>query len=84
MPATRNFFQNGKMLFLTKVIAFSNRANTYNYIAFAHANFNRDSPKINIFRDIYLKLGSFIQGANTKLSFDQNFDLGIRSENIEF
>ena len=29
---TKNFFQNGKILFLAKVIAFSNRENTYNYI----------------------------------------------------
>ena len=32
MPATRNYFQNGQMLFLAKVINFSNRENTYNYM----------------------------------------------------
>ena len=45
MSATRNFIQDGKILFLAKVIAFSNPENTYNYIACA--NFNRESPKIN-------------------------------------
>ena len=40
----QELFQNEKLLFLAKVIEFSNRENTYNYIA--HANFNRDSPKI--------------------------------------
>ena len=40
------------MLFPAKVIAFSNFENTYDYIA--HANLNRDSPKINF--EIYLLL----------------------------
>ena len=48
--SNRNFFRNEKILFLAKIIAFLNLKNTYNYIA--HANFNRDSPKM-IFK-IYL------------------------------
>ena len=50
LPGT--FFGMKKILFLAKVIEFSNRENTYNYIA--PANFNRDSPKINF--KIYLLL----------------------------
>ena len=42
-----------------------------------------------IFWDKCLKLGSYVLGTKTKLSSDQNFDLGLsdlglRSENIEF
>ena len=71
MSGIGNVFQNGKILFLAKVNAFSNREHTYNYIA--HANFNCDSPKLNF--KIYL-------GTKTKVSEDQNFDLGLKSENI--
>ena len=46
----QKLFRNGKILFLAKVIEFSNRENTYNYIACA--KFNRDYPKINF--EIYL------------------------------
>ena len=52
MSANRNFFQNGKILFLAKVITLSNLENTYIYVA--HANFNSDSPKIDL--KIYLLL----------------------------
>ena len=52
MSGNRNFFQNGKILFLAKVIALSNLENTYIYVA--RANFNRDSPKIDL--KIYLLL----------------------------
>ena len=52
ISATMNVFQNGKILFPANDIAFSNRENTYNYIALA--NFNCDSPKINF--KIYLLL----------------------------
>ena len=44
MSANRNIFQNGKILFLAKVIAVSNPENTYIYIV--HMKFNCDSPKI--------------------------------------
>ena len=37
-----------------------------------------------IFQDKCLKLGSYVLGTITKLSSGQNFDLGLRSENIEF
>ena len=46
------FFRNGKMLFLAKVIEFSNYENTYNYTA--RANFNRDLEKSTL--KIYLLL----------------------------
>ena len=52
MTATRNFTRTEKILFLARVIEFSNPKNTCNYIA--HANFNRDFPKINF--KIYLLL----------------------------
>ena len=52
MAVTRNFFRNGKILFLAKVIEFSNHENTYNYIA--RTNFNRDSPKINFINYLLL------------------------------
>ena len=45
MAATRNFFKNEKILFLAKVIEFSNHEYTNNYIV--RANFNHDFPKIN-------------------------------------
>ena len=48
----QEIFSERKILFLAKVIAFSNLENTYNYIA--RTNFNCDSPKINI--KIYLLL----------------------------
>ena len=44
MPATRKFVRNEKILFLAEVIEFSNRENTYNYIA--HTNLNQNYPKI--------------------------------------
>ena len=37
MAVTRIFFRNGKILFQAKVIEFSNRENTYNYILTLHA-----------------------------------------------
>ena len=52
MSANRNFLQNGKILFLAKVIALLNLENTYIYIA--HAKFNRNSQKIDL--KIYLLL----------------------------
>ena len=30
-----------------------------------------------------MKLGSYVLGVKIKLSIDQNFDFGIKSENIE-
>ena len=42
---TTNFFRDKKILFLAKVIKFSNGENTYNYIVIVHSNLNRDSPK---------------------------------------
>ena len=57
----------------------------------ARANFYRDSPKSTLnsnssysFWHGCLKLGSYFQGTKTKLSVAQNFDIGLRSENIEF
>ena len=49
MAATRN----EKILLLAKVIEFSNREDTYNYIV--HVNFNCDLPNINF--KIYLLQG---------------------------
>ena len=79
MAATKNFFRNEKILFLAKVIEFSNRENTYNYKNnyIARANFNHDSPKMN-FR-IYLllqclKLGSYVLGNKTKFLIEPIFD----------
>ena len=67
MTATRNFFQNVKILLLAEKIE-----NTYNYIT--HANFNRDSPKISSTFKLLLKflrriliLGSYVLGAKIKL-----------------
>ena len=63
MSATRNFSQNGKILFLAKVISLSNLKNTYNYIAYV--NFNRDFPKINFKMFLFLqilKLGNHFLG----------------------
>ena len=82
----RNFFW--KILFLAKVIALSNLKNTYNHIV--RANLNRDSLKISfkissyIFWDKPLKLYSYFLGTKTKFLSGQIFDLGLRSDNIEF
>ena len=81
--ATRNFFQNEKLLFLAKVIKFSDHENTYNYIARANINF-----KIYIFlmvlRLMLETCGSYVLGTKTKLLIKPIFDLGLRSESIEF
>ena len=77
-------------MFLAKVIESLNRENTYNYIA--RTNLNRNFPKINfkIYILLYsiwdkcLKLGSYVLGTKTKLLIEPIFDLGLRSENIEF
>ena len=53
MAATKNFFQNEKILSLAKVIEFLNRENPYNYIV--HANFINNSPKINFKIDLLLQ-----------------------------
>ena len=37
-----------------------------------------------IFWDKCLKFGRYVLGTKKKLSGDQNFDLGLKSENIEF
>ena len=57
----------------------------------ARANFYRNSLKSTLnsnssysFWHGCLKLGSYFQGTKTKLSVAQNFDIGLRSENIEF
>ena len=69
--ATRNFFQNGKMMFLAKVITLHtitlragtliaiSRKSTQKYIFFY------------IFRDKCLKLGGYVLGTKNKLSSDQ-------------
>ena len=80
MAATRIFFGMKKILFLAKVIEFSNRENTYNYIA--RTNFNRDFSYS--FWDKYLKLGSYVLGTKTKQFIELIFDFGLKSENIEF
>ena len=36
------------------------------------------------FWDKCLKLGSYVQGAETEVFIEPIFDLGLRSENIEF
>ena len=54
MAVTRNLFRNENILFLAKVIKFSNRENTYNCIAHANFHLKLDFPKINF--KIYLIL----------------------------
>ena len=78
MAVTRNLFRNENILFLAKVIKFSNRENTYNCIARANFNLNLDFPKIN------LKLCSYVLGTKKKLKVEPIFGLGLRSEKIEF
>ena len=80
------------MLFLAKVIKFLNPE----YIGYYSmcANFKRVFPEMDIFGiskfifyysfwDKYLKLGSYVLGAKTKLLIEPIFDLSRRSENIE-
>ena len=93
VSASRSFLTDQKILLLAEVIKFWNPENTGNYST--RANFKRVFPKMDIFGisksifsyifwDKCLKLGSYVLGTKTKLSSDQNFDLGLKSENIEF
>ena len=91
---TRTFFGlKKKTLFLAKAITLWNLKNTYNCIE--RANFNHDSPKINLKNlssptvldtegSRNLKLNSYVLETKTKLLIQPIFDLCLRSENIEF
>ena len=72
-------YQDGKLLFLAKVIEIFNRKNTYNYIALA--NFNRDSPKIN-FKMVFRRWGTQGQLSlrDMSLSDDEILERGTRGQ----
>ena len=90
--ATRSILPDQKKLFLAEAIKFWNPENTGNNSMCA--NFKRVFPKMDIFGfsksisyrfwDKCLKLGSYVLGTKTKLLIEPIFDLGLRSENIEF
>ena len=79
MSATMNVIQNGKILFLAKIIEFSNRGNTFNYM---HVRTLIAIPRKSTLKSISsyifwakcLKLGSYVLGTKTKFSREQNFE----------
>ena len=85
MPATRNFFQNEKILFIAKVIAFSNsKIGTYKITLRVQTliAIPQKSPPTVLRRP--LKLVSHVLGTKTKLFIIHIFDLALRNKNIEF
>ena len=81
---------NEKILLLAEVIAISNLKNTYNYIIRARTLITiprKSTLSLNSSYSFWgnpLKQGSYLLGIKTKTLTCQIFDLGLRSENIQF